>query len=879
VAPQGAARKRAVMDLAKVAAVRAALWQFRYRPVPLLSFDDPDRARAGKAPLHKDWPIRARLDPPEAAVTPAQAHLSNTGVLADGLRVLDVDVDHFGRADAIEELAIRLLGGAPTRRRSNSNRFAMLYRAAEGCPGKRVLRGRTGDPKHPDKIEVLGKGQQFVAYGWHVTGVEVYWTGREPLDMKFDELPSVTEDQIAGFLDEAAGIVEAPGSARRTHGSEQSHGSNGTTDSGALTTLASALKALPAAMADDYASWILVGCALYHATAGQLAGRELWEDWSRQSTKYIASEIKTRWASFDSATGDRAAAGTIFRLAAQHGWTFPQPEPPEAWEKHHPAATGFADSQADDHKVHRPGRQPPVGWHEPVDCFAVLSADPVDAMEEEAPPALWPFIKDVAERMGVATSSVMLGALVACAAVISDEWRLQPRRHDHTWVENARLWAAIVGPPSTLKTPVIAVCTRPVDYLESEGRKQWQEEQRRHVEQHAAWQKARSTGKASGAECGHPEPSPPKRSRWLVESFTIEALQEVLRDDANARFIAPSKKILVRQDELSELLANLDRYSAGRSGGDRGALLRLYNGGPFSVDRIGRGSFTANHWSGCLVGGIQPEPIQRIAQQTVDDGLLQRMIFDVPHTQRRDAIDRVPDRGALDRYGRLIPALAALHPATSGERAAGNIVLHAGAHIYRENISELAGTMAAVPDISGRLQSAFGKWPGLFARLCLTFHLIEIADARAAGDIGPPLLVVSATTAERVARYMRRVLLPHALRADAMMFATAQTNHAEWIAGHILAHRLDRITTRDVVRAYHALRAPEAREELRNVMASLVSIDWLDPEPPRNPLNPISAWRVNPLVHELFAVRAEMERQQRERRAAEVRARRQAHAT
>ena len=71
--------------------------------------------------------------------------------------------------------------------------------------------------------------------------------------------------------------------------------------------------------------------------------------------------------------------------------------------------------------------------------------------------------------------------------------------------------------------------------------------------------------------------------------------------------------------------------------------------------------------------------------------------------------------------------------------------------------------------------------------------------------------VVPERTARRVATFMRDIVAPHLLRAEVVMFSTVQTGHAQWIAGHILAHRLDRITSRDIVRAYRDLRPGGAR--------------------------------------------------------------------
>jgi hypothetical protein len=438
---------------------------------------------------------------------------------------------------------------------------------------------------------------------------------------------------------------------------------------------------------------------------------------------------------------------------------------------------------------------------------------------------------------------------VACASVIPDEWQVQPKRLDSTWTESARLWGAIVGDPSILKTPVISATTRPIDKMEAEARQ-------RHKENMRVWRAAEAQAKADKTA----PPPQPKCDRYLVEGATIEAIGEILRDDDEAKFRAPANKVLSRHDELSEFFGNLDKYKQGGKGsGDRGAYLRLYNGGRYTIDRIGRGSFAVPNWSACFLGGIQPGPIQKIARDSAEDGLLTRPMYCVP-AQQAAGLDRAPDHKALEQYEALFPFLATWQPAPAiGTDCVRPITMHTDAHAHRETIDDLARALSAVPDTSPRLKATFGKWPGLFARLCLTFHMIELADHRARNETAPFAGVIPERTARQVASYMREIVLPHLMRAEAVMFTTDQTGHARWIAGYILAEKLERITTRDIVRSYRALKAPEARRELDAVMHSLVAVGWLDPEEPSNVAKGVTSWRVNHAVHEAFARRAEAE--------------------
>jgi hypothetical protein len=511
-----------------------------------------------------------------------------------------------------------------------------------------------------------------------------------------------------------------------------------------------------------------------------------------------------------------------------------------------------------------PEGAPDAAWPEPIDFLA--DAEMTGAPElrpEHLPPAIAPFVADTAARMGVDPATVALAALVTLSSVAHETWRLQPKQIDDTWREGARIWGAIVGDPSILKTPVIQAATRPIDNIDMLARGRHELAMTEHRAEMAAL-KADNAPPGSG-------PPPPRLDRYLVENSTVEALTEVLRDDPEAKQRVPMGKVLIRQDEMSEWLANMDRYRAGgRGGSDRGAYLRLYNGTRFVVDRVGRGTLSISSWSACIIGGIQPEPIQRIAREAADDGLLQRFCYAVPARQDR-GIDRKPDHASTERYHGLVKEMAGLLPPAAFPGAEPRVVvLHPDAQAHRAAILDLAEAVAAMPDTSSRLKAALGKWPGLFARMTLLFQLIDHADALHRGVEPPEVMVVPEPVARRSAAYLRDVLLPHLLRAEAVMFSSVQSGHARWIAGFILSREDGRIALRDVVRAYGPLKAPERRHELLSVMQSLETMGWLKAEPQENPARPPTAWEVNPLVRERFARRAAEERTARQQAKARI---------
>lgn len=196
------------MTVEEVSALRAEIWDAGYRPVPVLNPGVPCTS-PGKQPAGLAWQMQARETPP-LACRQTDADALNTGLLCDGLRALDIDIEDASVVARVRAMAVFAFGETIIRTRDNSARCLLVYRAAEGEPRKRKIEGALG------KVEMLGRGNQFVAYGRHSSGAVLNWINGSPRDMARDHLPAVTEDQITAFFRDIAPVIGATGKEARS---------------------------------------------------------------------------------------------------------------------------------------------------------------------------------------------------------------------------------------------------------------------------------------------------------------------------------------------------------------------------------------------------------------------------------------------------------------------------------------------------------------------------------------------------------------------------------------------------------------------------------------------------------------------------------------
>lgn len=291
----------------EVAALRAQLWDAGFRPVPIYNHDS-DHPSAGKAPMGDAWGAEARRDPPSAATGAAHPRALNTGVLCDGLRAIDIDIDNPTIAASVRAKALDRFGEAPMRYRGNSPRVLLLYRAAEGAPPKRSIIGPMG------KVEVLGRGQQFVAFGVHPSGADLQWMPEAPGAAMLGSLTAITEAEIDDFFADAAPSIGATLLPKSSAG-EPAPSSRGL-GADALQVVA-ALSAIPNNGPADWEGWNRIGMATWAATGGGEAGRAAFHAWSQLHPSYDAAATNERWDHYRTSPPTQIGAGTLFYLAKQ----------------------------------------------------------------------------------------------------------------------------------------------------------------------------------------------------------------------------------------------------------------------------------------------------------------------------------------------------------------------------------------------------------------------------------------------------------------------------------------------------------------------------------------------------------------------------------
>ena len=473
---------------------------------------------------------------------------------------------------------------------------------------------------------------------------------------------------------------------------------------------------------------------------------------------------------------------------------------------------------------------PPPTFADPWAEF-VGPAFPVEIL----PPPLAKFVDAQHRAMGADGSALGMATLTAVAGAIDAETCL---RMGSGWSERPLLWTALVGSPSSMKSPVMDKASARLRKIDHDRDATWRQN-------YSAWKQSKSAG-------ANPGPPPPKQPRKVVQDVTPEKLAEILARD-------PSGTLMLH-DELAGLIASFDRYGSGAAA--RSFHLTCWNGGPFLKDRVGQGARDENaeirvdNGALCILGGIQPDRLAQLKDLT-SDGLLQRyLLIGVQAPARGD--EDYPSAAAEQAYANLIQSI---HGAV-----ARTYTLSPDAVEVRRRVLDRLHDLEQSQGFAAALIGAIGKMRGYYGRLALTLHIANEHAAALSTNILTFGTSIPKETAEAAEKLLFDFLLPHIFGVyDVIADGGKHRETVRTIAGFILADDKDRIRRSDFSSGVRKIRY-NSQKEIAEWASRFCAMGWLRPEDENAPVP--KAWTVVPGLRERFA----------ERRKQVQRARAEAHA-
>ena len=278
-----------------------------------------------KAPGFDGWQ-KSRSTKPQLDEWIEHGHRwSGVGIITRYTPAIDIDVLDEDVALKIEDWIRFNIGDAPVRIGRAPKRL-MVFRTDEPFRKMRstIYRDEWGDKQ---LIEVLGDGQQFVAYHKHPdTGKPYYWpNGDDPLTVQAPELVTVTVEQIEELMAYFDELAQAQGweveKAARQQAKQLDTDNPFLEDSAPVDIRDDELRArlLLVPNPDDYDTWLQVGMALYHQYDGDETGHQLWHEWAETADNYDGDALDRRWSGFQ-VSGKRKAPITaryILRLSKE----------------------------------------------------------------------------------------------------------------------------------------------------------------------------------------------------------------------------------------------------------------------------------------------------------------------------------------------------------------------------------------------------------------------------------------------------------------------------------------------------------------------------------------------------------------------------------
>jgi hypothetical protein len=458
-------------------------------------------------------------------------------------------------------------------------------------------------------------------------------------------------------------------------------------------------------------------------------------------------------------------------------------------------------------------------WPEPDLRLINDDRPPAPLLNDDAVPAGWSsWIAAQAEARACPRDYVAAALIGAASAWIGNARRITPTSD---WSEPSHLWFALVGAPSTGKTPTLAPMIEASRALERDAEPVWREACKRHEE----------------GDNGEPPPRP----RVIAMDTSTDELQHMLGRN-------PRGMLFVR-DELAGWVGSFDRYNG--KGADRAFFLECWNGGAYVADRVKYRDepVRIEHASLAIIGAIVPDRLREVLADA-DAGLAARFLYVSPEPA---PIARLINRGDDDagkRREKIMSAARQLRALDMGADQRGTPMpraLQLSIDAYDLFDTLRCASMQRARDLHGLAAGWHGKTPGRILRLALTYELLAWAAHGDSKAVDPVLISVDAIA--RAGRYLdyAAAMLD---RVTAGMAIGSDDEHAAAIGRYLVATRAATLNERDLSRMAGFSWARQ-REPRRAALKLLEAEGWIRrPAPGVQVGRPRAEWDVSPRLAE-----------------------------
>ena len=478
------------------------------------------------------------------------------------------------------------------------------------------------------------------------------------------------------------------------------------------------------------------------------------------------------------------------------------------------------------------------------------------------PKLLWDYASNCAERLSVPIEYVLMPLMVSLGSLIGSKLSIYPKMYDN-WEVVPNFYGAIVGNPSSKKSPSLSEGLKPLSHLVALAKDKYNEDKLEHdtqkeLNKHMTKAAEKQLGdlakklatqtdddteisqddlKAKAQELAEAKQSDeliPEIKRYVTDDGTIESIGELESKHKNG--------MLVKRDELTGWLASLENESNQQA---RSFYLEGFNGlGSFQVDRIGRGSVFVDTHCLSVIGGIQPDKLEYYLSKTMkglgNDGLIQRfqlMVYPdpLPNSKERDL---PPDKPSRDAIYHLFETIDSMQLGDFMRYGANPIDDYYKRPYYRFNDEAYQEFMSWYDALKLRAGDAehsviaehLIKYAKTVPSLALVFHLVDcIEHGTSLGAVNMNALRAALAWCEVLESHMMRIYstvtdsanIKAAYLAEKIMKmvrkGTDKTDKTPWISHGFTARQLIRKGWKGLTDA----------DDVLNALEILVENDWL----------------------------------------------------